>query len=83
MLEVVRIQIFKVINKGKPPQMFSLACNLTKNDIELLPIDISLKKVSASNIDFSTREITLKKVYRNNVVFRPVKLRQKKYVKTT
>ena len=69
MLEVVRLQIFKVINKGKPPQMFSLTCNLTKNDIELLPIDISSKKVSASIINFSTREITLKKVRGNNVDF--------------
>ena len=35
--------------------MFSLACNLTKNDAEFLPIEISSKKVRVNNMDFSAR----------------------------
>ena len=54
----------KVTNKEKPPQMFSLACNLTKNDVEFLPIEISSKKIRASNVDFSNIKITSKNVIR-------------------
>ena len=31
---LAKISFFKVTNKGKPPRMFSLACSLTKNDVE-------------------------------------------------
>ena len=42
--------------------MFPLACNLTKNNVEFLPVEISLKKVRESDVDFSISEITLKKL---------------------
>ena len=35
--------------------MFPLPCNLTKNDVEVLPIEISSKKVRVNNMDFSAR----------------------------
>ena len=41
--------------------MFSLACNLIKNDVEFLPIEISLKKVRVNNADFSTRKNYIEK----------------------
>ena len=66
---ILRNQFFKVTNKGKLPPMFSLACRLIKNDVEYLSIGISLKKVRANNVGFSTSEITPKKVSGNNVDF--------------
>ena len=63
--------------------MFSLACNLTKNDAEFLPVVISLKKVRENNSDFSAIEISLKKVSGNKVDFWPEKLHPKKYVEKT
>ena len=41
--------------------MFSLACNLIKNDVKFLLIQISLKKLCTNNVDFSTTKITSKK----------------------
>ena len=49
--------------------MFSLAYNLIKNDVEFLPIEISLKKVRVNNVDFSTIKITSKKESGNNMDF--------------
>ena len=46
--------------------MFSLACNLTKDDVEFSFIKISSEKVLANNVDYSTNKITLKKVKGNN-----------------
>ena len=54
-------QFFKVTNKGKPPRMFSLACNLTKNDVKFPPVKISSKKVRANNVGSYTIKITSKK----------------------
>ena len=47
--------------------MFSLACNLTKNNAEFFPIDISSKKVPENNADFSSIKITSKKGRAKNV----------------
>ena len=49
--------------------MFSLTCILTKNNVKLLPIEISSKKVRTNNVYFSTYKITSKKVSGNNVDF--------------
>ena len=70
--------LLKITNKGKPPRMFLLACNLTKNDVEFLPIEISSKIVRANNVDFSTSEITSKKVSGNNVDFSTSEITPKK-----
>ena len=56
-------RLLKVINKEKPPQMFSLSCNLTKNATEFLSIKITTKKVSGKLVDFLTKVITPKKVH--------------------
>ena len=82
-------QLFKVTNKGKPPQM--LTCNLTKNDVKFLLIKISLKKLRGKNVDistskitskkyvdFSTKEITPQKVRGNNVDFSISEVKWKK-----
>ena len=58
--------------------MFSLACNLTKNDVRFLPIVIPSKKVRANNVNFSTIKITLKKVCGNNVDFSTIEIKSKK-----
>ena len=71
-------QLFKVTNKGKTPRMFSLACKLTKNNVEFLPIVISSKKARANNVDFSTREITPKKIRGSNVDFSTSEITPKK-----
>ena len=63
--------------------MFSLACNLTKNDVEFLPLEISSKKVRANNADFSTIKTVLKKVSGNSVDFSTRKIILKKCVETT
>ena len=55
------MSVFKITIKGKPPQMLSLACKLTKNDVEFLHVEISLEKVRANNVDSSTIKITWKK----------------------
>ena len=47
--------------------MFSLACNLFKNDVEFLPVEISSKNVRGNNVDFSPIEITSKKVPGKNM----------------
>ena len=73
-------QFFKVTNKGKPPRMFSLACNLTKNDVKFPPVKISSKKVRANNVGSYTIKITSKKVRGNGVIFGSSKLHRKKYV---
>ena len=49
--------------------MFSLACNLTKDEVEFLPIEILLKKVRANTLDFSIIKLYRKKVSGNNVDF--------------
>ena len=49
--------------------MFSLAYNLTKNDVEILPVEISSRKNRANNVDFSIIKIISKKVSENNVDF--------------
>ena len=49
--------------------MFSLAYNLTKNDVEILPVEISSRKDRANNVDFSIIKITSKIVSENNVDF--------------
>ena len=49
--------------------MFSLACNLTKIDVEFLPVEILSKKVRANNVGFYTIKVTSKKVSENNVDF--------------
>ena len=71
-------QFFKVTNKGKPAQTFSLACNLTKNDVGFLAIDISSKKVRAINVDFSIIKVTSKKLSENNVDFWTIQITPKK-----
>ena len=58
--------------------MFSLAYNLIKNDIEFLPIKISLKKVRVNNVDFSTMKMTSKKVCGKNVDFSTSEVTSKK-----
>ena len=58
--------------------MFSLVCNLTKNDAEFLPVEISSKKVRVDNVDFSTIKITSKKVGGNNVYFSTSEITPKK-----
>ena len=58
--------------------MFSLAYNLIKNDVEFLPIEISLKKVRVSNVDFSTIKITSKKESGDNVDFSTREITSKK-----
>ena len=58
--------------------MFSLACNLTKNDVKFIPVEISSKKVRANNADFSTTKITLKKVRGNNKHFSTSEITPKK-----
>ena len=58
--------------------MFSLACNLTKNDVEFLPIEISSKKLRANNVDLLTIKITSKKVRGNNVDFLTIEITSKK-----
>ena len=63
--------------------MFSLACNLTKNDVEFLPVEISSKKVRVNNVDFSTVKITLKKVSGKRWIFQSSKLHRKRYVEVT
>ena len=47
--------------------MFFISLQLTKNDVEFLPIEISSKKARASKGDFSTIKITSKRVTRNTV----------------
>ena len=47
--------------------MFSLAGNLKRNDLEFLPIEISLKKAHANNLDFLSIQITSKKLRGKNV----------------
>ena len=63
--------------------MFSLACNLTKNDLKFLPVEISSKKVRVNNVDFSTVKITLKKVSGKRWIFQSSKLHRKRYVEIT
>ena len=75
--------------------MFSLACNLTKNNVQFLLVEISSKKLRANKTDFSTREITsknvrgkkvdisTKKVHGNNVDFSTIEITPKKNVETT
>ena len=63
--------------------MFSLACNLTKNDAEFLPIEISSKKVRVNNMDFSARRNFVEKSMWSTWIFRPSKLHRKKYGETT
>ena len=73
--------------------MFSLACNLTKNDVRFLPVKISSKKyvqvefltrettskkVRGSNLDHSTSEIKTKELRGNNVVFSVIEITPKK-----
>ena len=58
--------------------MFSLACILTKNEVEFLPIEISLEKVRVNNVDFSTIEITSKKVRGSDVGF---SISERNYIK--
>ena len=41
--------------------MFALACNIFKNNVEFLSVEISSKKVRVNNVDFSTIKITSKK----------------------
>ena len=67
-------KFFKVTNKGKPPWMFSLACNLTKNDVKFLPVKISSKKVRGNNVDFSTIKIASKKTSENDVDFSTIEI---------
>ena len=58
--------------------MFSLACNLTKKDVEFLPVEILSKKVHASKTDFSIIKIISKNVSENNVDFSTIKITSKK-----
>ena len=57
----------KVTKRENPPRMFSLACNLTKNDVDFLPIEISLKKVRATTSIFRPSKIHQKKESGNNM----------------
>ena len=64
--------------------MFSLACNLNKNDFEFLPLEISLKKKCAQTTwIFRPSKLHRKKYVEKTWKFRPVKLRQEKYVEMT
>ena len=47
--------------------MFSLACKLTKSNIEFLPIEISSKKISANNVNLLNIKIISKKIRGKNV----------------
>ena len=58
--------------------MFSLACSLTKNNVEFLPVEISSKKVRANNVGFSTIKITWNKVSENSVSFLTREITSKK-----
>ena len=58
--------------------MLSLACNLTKTEVEFLPIEISSKKVCANNADFLIKEITSKIARGNNVDFLTIEITSKK-----
>ena len=58
--------------------MFSLDCNLTKNDVKFLSVKISPKKIGVNNVGFSTIKITSKKVSRNNVDFSTREITSKK-----
>ena len=58
--------------------MLSSASNLTKNDVEFLPVKILSKKVFVNNVDFSTIKITLKNVSKNNVDFSTREITSKK-----
>ena len=63
--------------------MFSLACNLTKNDVKFLPIVIPSKEVRGNNVHFSTIEIKSKKVGGKNVDISISEITSKKYVEMT
>ena len=63
--------------------MFSLACNLTKNNVEFLPVEISSKKVQANNVGFSIIKITWDKVGENSVNFLTRDITSEKCVETT
>ena len=67
----------------KNPWNVFISLQLTKNDVEFLPIKITSKKVSKNNVHISTIEITLIKVRETTWIFRPSKLHRKKYVETT
>ena len=58
--------------------MFSLACNLTKNNFEFLPVEILSKNVHASNVDFLTIKITWNKASENNMYFLTREITSKK-----
>ena len=69
--------------------MFSLAYNLPKNHVKLLPIKITSKETSKNNmpisklhqkkyVNFSTSEITLIKVRGNNLGFSTIEITSKK-----
>ena len=80
----MKSQLFKVTNKGKPPQMFWLSYNFSKAMPNFfLPVEISSKKVRANKVGFSTTRIKLKIVSRKLCIFQLEKLHQKKYVETT
>ena len=65
--KVSLVSNWHVTNNEKHPQMFSLACNLTKNNVEFFPIEILSKKVRGNNADFSSIKITSKKGRGKNV----------------
>ena len=54
--------------------MFSLACNLTKDEVEFLPNEILSKKVRANTMDFSIIKLHRKKVSGNNVDFSTIEI---------
>ena len=66
--------MFKVTNTGKTFSNVFISLELTKNDIESLPIKITSKKVSKSNVYISTRQITSKKVRGNNDDFSTIEI---------
>ena len=81
--KVSLVSNWHVTNNEKHPQMFSLACNLTKNNVEFFPIEISSKKVRGNNADFSSIKITSKKGRGKNVGIATSKITSKLYVETT
>ena len=59
--------------------MFSLTCNLVKNDVEFLPVEISPKKVRG----FFDHQKYIEKVSENNVDLSTIEITPEKYVETT
>ena len=54
-----------------------------RNDMDILQIEVTPKKVRRNNVDFLLIQITLKKVCQNDIDFSPIEIKSKKYVEMT